>query len=85
MFEIEVGWWYHIRWSYYNEVSTGYENRCLNSKDCSWADDPDPPDIRESVDFGHGAKADNATDLLIDELYLWEVRKLSHVFNALYH
>ena len=83
--EFEFGQWYHVGWSYYNEVATGYENGCLNKKDSSWSDDPDPPDIHESVDFGHGAKADNAIDLLIDEVYLWDVRKPSRVFSALYH
>ena len=80
--EFELGEWFHIGWSYYNEVSTGYRDGCLHEKTSNW--NPDPYDNPINAGILFGSQDDIDIDLQIDEVYFWDVRKPASVFSVLY-
>ena len=81
-YDFELGEWFHIGWSYYNEVSTDYKDGCLHEKTSEWSDDVFASPINAGILFGSHDDID--IDMQLDEVYFWDVRKPAVVFSALY-
>ena len=81
----DVGEWTHVGWSYANGVSLLYKNGCLVMKQDVWDNFVQGWNVPDAIQFGRSKYGpDIRIDEVIDEVYIWEVKKSASVFSVLY-